>query len=127
MSRHNIDKKYVHLEKFSDGGPVQTLRRLFNLEHIEVSDAPSPCLVKDGNPESDAATSRYLHKSKRQQISVVGWVTDASVTACMVCAAPFYLARRRHHCRCCGNITCRVRSLYFFYDLVATSVGYIIN
>jgi hypothetical protein len=35
-----------------------------------------------------------------------GWVEDDSVTGCMVCAAPFSLLRRRHHCRACGNVVC---------------------
>jgi hypothetical protein len=32
---------------------------------------------------------------------------DADVAACAICEAEFkLLLRRRHHCRCCGMITC---------------------
>lgn len=50
---------------------------------------------------SSAGTSE-LH----QVTSVVGWVTDESVSACMACSCPFTLFQRRHHCRSCGNIVC---------------------
>ena len=36
------------------------------------------------------------------------WVEDGSVDRCMICAEPFGLMSRRHHCRACGNVICQV-------------------
>ena len=36
----------------------------------------------------------------------LAWAHDASSSSCPLCAAPFTLSRRRHHCRCCGTIAC---------------------
>ena len=34
------------------------------------------------------------------------WKPDASASHCEGCHAEFGLARRRHHCRCCGGVFC---------------------
>ncbi|PWN19696.1 hypothetical protein BCV69DRAFT_300006 [Microstroma glucosiphilum] len=34
------------------------------------------------------------------------WMPDHSAKECSACASPFGIARRRHHCRCCGQIFC---------------------
>lgn len=34
------------------------------------------------------------------------WVDDSMVTRCFHCDSEFGFFRRRHHCRCCGNIFC---------------------
>lgn len=34
------------------------------------------------------------------------WAPDASHAACSVCAMPFSVATRRHHCRSCGRVAC---------------------
>ncbi|CAN0442469.1 unnamed protein product, partial [Laminaria digitata] len=34
------------------------------------------------------------------------WVPDAVASDCMVCARPFNLVFRRHHCRRCGTCMC---------------------
>lgn len=34
------------------------------------------------------------------------WVPDATHAACSVCALPFTVATRRHHCRSCGRVAC---------------------
>ncbi|KAF0684608.1 Aste57867_23412 [Aphanomyces stellatus] len=36
----------------------------------------------------------------------VKWVDDAEAPTCHVCAVPFSLIKRRHHCRQCGNVIC---------------------
>ena len=35
---------------------------------------------------------------------------DATCTACTLCRAEFTVVRRKHHCRCCGAIICRLCS-----------------
>lgn len=34
------------------------------------------------------------------------WKEDTSCNSCTKCNNPFYIFRRRHHCRICGNIFC---------------------
>ena len=34
------------------------------------------------------------------------WVQDGKTKVCMLCSEEFGLFRRRHHCRCCGWVTC---------------------
>jgi hypothetical protein len=36
----------------------------------------------------------------------IGWVLNDSVSECMICNEPFSLLVTRHHCRCCGCLTC---------------------
>ncbi|KAG1805598.1 Dbl homology domain-containing protein, partial [Suillus variegatus] len=43
------------------------------------------------------------------------WVPDAKTDACMRCARPFGLVRRRHHCRLCGKVVCAECSGRTFY------------
>ncbi len=46
------------------------------------------------------------------------WADDDDAPECRVCASAFTLMRRRHHCRCCGNIFCgECCALRAFYDL----------
>ncbi|CRK95414.1 CLUMA_CG008691, isoform A [Clunio marinus] len=41
------------------------------------------------------------------------WVPDHAITRCQSCQIEFWLGRRRHHCRCCGQIFCGDCSQYF--------------
>lgn len=41
-----------------------------------------------------------------QLISKEQWVADSVRKECTVCKKPFSFNRRRHHCRCCGEIAC---------------------
>lgn len=36
------------------------------------------------------------------------WTDDEDAAECMLCAIPFTLFRRRHHCRRCGKCVCKV-------------------
>lgn len=38
------------------------------------------------------------------------WVSDDKAPQCKICAAPFTLLFRRHHCRGCGNVVCALCS-----------------
>ena len=40
------------------------------------------------------------------EMSVVRWIPDREVPACMTCVKSFGLMTRRHHCRLCGGIIC---------------------
>ncbi|XP_022244397.1 RUN and FYVE domain-containing protein 2-like [Limulus polyphemus] len=35
------------------------------------------------------------------------WTSDKEATTCRQCSKPFSVARRKHHCRSCGDIFCR--------------------
>lgn len=41
------------------------------------------------------------------------WVPDHAITRCQNCQIEFWLGRRKHHCRSCGNIFCGDCSQYF--------------
>lgn len=41
------------------------------------------------------------------------WVPDHAITRCQGCQIEFWLGRRKHHCRCCGQIYCGDCSQYF--------------
>lgn len=41
------------------------------------------------------------------------WVPDHAITRCQSCQIEFWLGRRKHHCRCCGQIFCGDCSQYF--------------
>ncbi|XP_055844616.1 myotubularin-related protein 4-like isoform X3 [Episyrphus balteatus] len=44
--------------------------------------------------------------SSIQPISSVLWVPDHAVSRCTSCQTEFWLGRRKHHCRSCGQIFC---------------------
>ena len=43
-------------------------------------------------------------KDERFAMKAPVWIQDRSVSMCMVCAMPFKLMFRRHHCRGCGKV-----------------------
>ncbi|GBG28186.1 Lateral signaling target protein 2-like [Hondaea fermentalgiana] len=48
-----------------------------------------------------------LREAERKRCSVAPWRPDAEAQECACCSAPFsFLLRRRHHCRCCGEVVC---------------------
>ena len=38
--------------------------------------------------------------------SIVPWKADSEVSTCFGCEKRFNIARRRHHCRLCGDVMC---------------------
>ncbi|CAO1628143.1 unnamed protein product [Parajaminaea phylloscopi] len=61
-----------------------------------------------------AATSLQMSAEAFRRLTLKGgaaqskewWMPDASAKECSSCGSTFTLARRRHHCRCCGQIFC---------------------
>ncbi|XP_055633203.1 uncharacterized protein LOC129773587 isoform X9 [Toxorhynchites rutilus septentrionalis] len=50
--------------------------------------------------------------SSQQIASSVLWVPDHAVSRCTTCQTEFWLGRRKHHCRSCGQIFCADCSEY---------------
>ncbi len=48
--------------------------------------------------------AKVLVRQREQQI--VAWQADGEAHACPLCATPFSLAVRKHHCRLCGRVVC---------------------
>eukprot|EP01127_Copromyxa_protea_P007906 TRINITY_DN1798_c0_g1_i1.p1 TRINITY_DN1798_c0_g1~~TRINITY_DN1798_c0_g1_i1.p1 ORF type:complete len:1382 (+),score=233.54 TRINITY_DN1798_c0_g1_i1:131-4147(+) len=47
------------------------------------------------------------------QVAAAGaWIPDEAVSECPLCAEPFTLFFRRHHCRACGHVVCGLCSDY---------------
>ncbi|XP_041350163.1 rabenosyn-5-like [Gigantopelta aegis] len=85
-----------HIETFKakrdarvDHFVVETNKLLIRLDKLIADDAPT-------EPS----------KRKAFEKSVVPWIPDSEVPACLSCARSFSLRRRRHHCRICGGIIC---------------------
>ncbi|XP_013412124.1 myotubularin-related protein 4 [Lingula anatina] len=55
---------------------------------------------------SNAASDASWEPLEEQDARVTLWVPDHVVTHCAGCDGEFYFARRRHHCRNCGQVFC---------------------
>ncbi|XP_060718543.1 myotubularin-related protein 4 isoform X1 [Tachysurus vachellii] len=44
---------------------------------------------------------------ERKDTEVTRWVPDHMATHCFNCDSEFWIAKRRHHCRNCGNVFCK--------------------
>ncbi|XP_043865506.1 myotubularin-related protein 3 isoform X2 [Drosophila mojavensis] len=79
-----------------------------NVEHENGSDIvenASTCsweAVEERSGPSSYATSTIQEK----KASSVLWVPDHAVSRCSNCQIEFWLGRRKHHCRSCGEIFC---------------------
>jgi hypothetical protein len=70
--------------------------------HRNNSDGSSPRRILSSSP----STSSYPTHTQ----SAPKWLPDNAAPRCMNCESPFTAFRRRHHCRCCGQIFCGVCS-----------------
>jgi hypothetical protein len=60
-------------------------------------------------PGGGGRSSNTKAAAKRLILAVArapAWLHDDDAPACMSCAAPWTLRRRRHHCRHCGRVVC---------------------
>ncbi|XP_045523760.1 RUN and FYVE domain-containing protein 2-like isoform X1 [Pieris brassicae] len=57
--------------------------------------------------ENKLQLAELLEKEARAvQDDTPNWTSDKDASACAACAKEFTIARRKHHCRRCGNIFC---------------------
>jgi myotubularin-related protein 3/4 len=56
--------------------------------------------------EQRSAPSSGSNSANTQQSQQILWVPDHAVSRCQGCQIEFWLGRRKHHCRSCGNIFC---------------------
>ncbi|CAB4006388.1 rabenosyn-5-like [Paramuricea clavata] len=65
-------------------------------------------LEKILNALTDADESRSLSNSKKKakEQSMVPWISDDDAKLCFGCKKSFTIARRKHHCRLCGQVIC---------------------
>ncbi|PVD33089.1 hypothetical protein C0Q70_08538, partial [Pomacea canaliculata] len=61
------------------------------------------------NPASDVSWEQVDERDSK----ITLWVPDHVVTHCASCDCPFWLGRRKHHCRNCGKVYCGPCSNYF--------------
>lgn len=103
---------------------------------IEALKAKIRCLEQKGDDRSDYDPNSFGVEISTEQVLIqkktyivrraylinhkyrIGWVVDADLTLCMICAKEFGLfqARLKHHCRTCGALVCRDCS-HNFIDL----------
>ncbi|XP_036379152.1 myotubularin-related protein 4 isoform X2 [Megalops cyprinoides] len=60
---------------------------------------------------SDHSEDRFSEGSwdrvERKDTEVTRWVPDHMASHCFSCDCEFWIAKRRHHCRNCGNVFCK--------------------
>ena len=87
-------------------------------EEIEVSTDESTKTaalhITEDSPESSAASNPNF--SRRAYVNTgsyrVGWVVDSERPQCTGCEKLFSVSKRRHHCRGCGDVFCKLCSSY---------------
>ncbi|XP_073835098.1 uncharacterized protein isoform X2 [Musca autumnalis] len=82
------------------------------LDNVENASICSWEAVEDrsaSGPSSCATTS----SSMQPNATSVLWVPDHAVSRCTSCQTEFWLGRRKHHCRSCGQIFCADCSEYW--------------
>uniref|UniRef100_A0A1B0B9Q3 Lateral signaling target protein 2 homolog n=1 Tax=Glossina palpalis gambiensis TaxID=67801 RepID=A0A1B0B9Q3_9MUSC len=72
------------------------------LDNVENASISSWEAVEDRSGPSSCTTSSSIQPNA---VSVL-WVPDHAVSRCTSCQTEFWLGRRKHHCRSCGQIFC---------------------
>ena len=62
-------------------------------------------LQPDRLRETGELICRVCSSSAADQL-IVKWQNDAEAVRCPICAAPFNVITRKHHCRLCGRVVC---------------------
>lgn len=63
---------------------------------------------ENNNDEEEQSSSSTSHPQRTE--SPPKWIPDNAAPRCMSCESQFTAFRRRHHCRCCGQVFCGVCS-----------------
>ncbi|XP_051540794.1 myotubularin-related protein 4-like isoform X2 [Myxocyprinus asiaticus] len=69
----------------------------------------------DGSDEEDSLSNQSegsfsvgsWDRVERKDTEVTRWVPDHMASHCFNCDCEFWIAKRRHHCRNCGNVFCK--------------------
>ena len=87
---------------------------------ISTHSESAPSSVDGEGPKWNGPLGRFLGSWARRtsdnglpsasDLEQPAWMDDAACTACTLCNAEFTVVRRKHHCRCCGAIVCRLCS-----------------
>ncbi|SPO22470.1 related to vacuolar segregation protein PEP7 [Ustilago trichophora] len=103
----------IHFAPINDAEkPMQNLAKksaFMDLDLDELKRDPSSVIWKGGSElwTSFRARGRGEDPAIRQaEQSIVNWQDDAEAKACPICATPFSLTVRKHHCRLCGRVVC---------------------
>ncbi|XP_016998647.2 phosphatidylinositol-3,5-bisphosphate 3-phosphatase MTMR4 isoform X2 [Drosophila takahashii] len=80
-----------------------------NMEHENGSDIvenASTCSWEAVEERSGPPSFAHPSSIQEKKASSVLWVPDHAVSRCSSCQTEFWLGRRKHHCRSCGEIFC---------------------
>uniref|UniRef100_A0A8C1WKN6 phosphatidylinositol-3,5-bisphosphate 3-phosphatase n=1 Tax=Cyprinus carpio TaxID=7962 RepID=A0A8C1WKN6_CYPCA len=59
------------------------------------------------NHSEDGFSEGSWDRVERKDTEVTRWVPDHMASHCFSCDCEFWMAKRRHHCRNCGNVFCK--------------------
>lgn len=59
------------------------------------------------NHSEDGFSEGSWDRVERKDTEVTRWVPDHMASHCFNCDCEFWIAKRRHHCRNCGNVFCK--------------------
>ncbi|KAJ8368362.1 hypothetical protein SKAU_G00083900 [Synaphobranchus kaupii] len=59
------------------------------------------------DPCEDSVSEGSWAQVEQRDTEVTRWVPDHMVSQCFSCDCEFWIAKRRHHCRNCGNVFCK--------------------
>ena len=77
------------------------------IESLVAGETPLEELPDDTAAQVDAMREARAAE-KRDEGKKPRWVPDDASSTCQVCRRAFTLTRRRHHCRACGKLVCRI-------------------
>ncbi|XP_045496348.1 RUN and FYVE domain-containing protein 2 isoform X1 [Colias croceus] len=95
-SLKSIGQKYITLQEEQHQLKIQYSEAQKTLEEVGATLS-----------ENKLQLAELLEKEAKASVEETpNWASDKDATACAACAKEFTIARRKHHCRRCGNIFC---------------------
>ncbi|CAG4945418.1 unnamed protein product [Colias eurytheme] len=95
-SLKSIGQKYITLQEEQHQLKIQYSEAQKTLEEVGATLS-----------ENKLQLAELLEKEAKASVEETpNWTSDKDATACAACAKEFNIARRKHHCRRCGNIFC---------------------